>query len=93
MPMAAAIKITMPLPTMALAMPPPVSPADSGSLVKKSQFNDRQPLTTKKPRTTKRIDTVSTVQMPVMLSITLLTMFRRAIRSINPAGIPSWWWR
>src|SRR5947199_3588748 len=41
-PMQTAIKIVIPLPRMAFAIPPPVSPAGSGSLTKKFQSSDRQ---------------------------------------------------
>ena len=59
MPMTAAIRISSPLPTMALAMPPPISPADSGSLVKKFQSRERQPLKNRKPRIRNSTDDVT----------------------------------
>ncbi len=73
----------MPLPTIALAIPPPGSPAGSGSLVKKFQSSDRQPFHNRNPKIRNSTDTVNTVQRPVSASITLLTAFLRPVLVIR----------
>src|SRR3984957_10133376 len=86
MPIAEAIRINTTLPTMPLDTPPPVSPGDRGSLVKKLRSKHRQPFTTRLPRIRNRTETVSTVQMPVTVSMTLFTRLRRAILFMKPSG-------
>src|SRR4051794_30796752 len=78
MPISAARATICTLPRMALAMPPPASPGDSGSFVKKFQSSDLPPLYTRKPRMTKSVVTVTAAQMPVRVSITLFTVLRQA---------------
>jgi hypothetical protein len=80
--MITAIRIIMPVPTIAFAIPPPDSPADNGSLVKKFQSSERPPFHTRKPRIKNSIETVITVHSAVIASITLLTPFLRAVSPI-----------
>src|ERR1035437_3123833 len=67
------------LPTMALAMPPPASPTGVGSFVKKSQLRLLAPCTNKYPRIKTRVPAANSVQSPVIVSITALTVFRRSV--------------
>src|ERR1700732_3971954 len=57
------------LPTIALAIPPPVSPTGLGSCVKKFQFNDLPPFQIKYPRIKNKIETTPSAATPVRLSI------------------------
>src|SRR5579875_559294 len=66
------------LPTIALAMPPPVSPTGAGSLVKKSQLRLRAPWTNRYPRMNSRVPAANSVQNAVSVSIAAFTAFRRS---------------
>jgi len=68
------------LPTMALAIPPPLSPTGLGNWVRKSQLRARPPCHTRYPKMKRRIETVTSAQTPVRPSITPLTHFLRIRR-------------
>ena len=76
MPISAATPTISKVPTMALAIPPPVSPGGLGNCVKKFQLSELAPLYSRQPRITNSMATVTTVQTPVRVSITLFTNLR-----------------
>ena len=88
-PINAAMPTISRLPTMALANPPPSSPAGSGSLVKKLQLSEEAPLEIRSPRIRNSTETVSTVTTPVSVSITALRDLRQRSRVFMPAWNPS----
>src|SRR6202451_988026 len=70
------------LPTMALAIPPPVSPTGLGSCVKKFQLSDVPPFQIRYPRIKNRIETTPSAAIPVRLSITKFSDFRQIMRGL-----------
>src|SRR5579883_383865 len=75
---------TLPLPTIALAMPPPVSPTGFGSFVKNAQLIDVPPLKTRYPYMQDSTNTETSAHTPVIASMKLLTNLRqRSLRFIR----------
>src|SRR5262245_15683334 len=64
-------------PTMALAMPPPVSPTGRGLFTRNSKLSDRNPPTRMCPRMTNSRPSTSTAHNPVTISIKRLKVLRR----------------
>src|SRR5881394_1263281 len=85
-PMIAARPTTMPVPTMALATPPPLWPAGTGLFVKNAQSRDDAPLMMRLPRIRNSASTAvndSTMTRPVMMR---LVMWRRSARVLIGPG-------
>src|ERR1700735_4039305 len=79
MPIADARSSSLPVPTRALAIPPPASPTGLGSLVKKSQLSEVPPCQTRYPRIRPSTETVSSAHAPVRLTITTFRDLRHFI--------------
>src|SRR5579864_7535119 len=76
-PITAASSKSFKLPTMALAIPPPVSPTGFGSCVKRFQFREAPPCQIKYPRIRNNTETTDKAATPVRVSITTLSDFRQ----------------
>ena len=74
--MSEAINSSFALPTIAFAIPPPVSPTGTGSFVKKSHVRLFPPCQSRYPRIKNRTETARRVQTPVRVSITMLVALR-----------------
>src|SRR5581483_4958357 len=85
-PIKAASSSSLALPTSAFAMPPPGSPTGVGSFVKKSTVRLVPPWKNRYPRINSSVPTATSVQAPVSVSITTLTIFRRQDRPIVSGG-------
>src|SRR5438270_206753 len=86
--MSAASPTMIPVPTMALATPPPDWPAGTGFLVKKSQLSDDAPLAIRSPRISTSASTAvndNTATRPV---IRPLVTWRRRLRELTGRGLP-----
>jgi hypothetical protein len=69
MPRADASRSSFPLPTMALAIPPPFSPTGAGKCVRKAQLRELPPFQTRYPRMKNKKPTVTKAQSPLRLNM------------------------
>jgi hypothetical protein len=69
MPKADARRSSLALPTMALAIPPPLSPTGVGKCVRKAQLRELPPFQRRYPRMKNKTPTVASAQTPVRLNM------------------------
>src|SRR5256886_11487903 len=84
--MSAASPTMIPVPTIALATPPPAWPAGTGFLTKKLQSRDEAPLETRYPRMRTRASTATNDSTATRAVMAPLTMRRRRRRALTAPG-------